>query len=77
MKISNRTSFERCKNYRLRLLEISQKVPALHLAGAFSCLEILDSLYHNVKTKEDVIILSKGHAGIAQYVVLELSLIHI
>ncbi len=34
----------RCKQYRKRLLEISQKVSALHVGGSFSCTEILDLL---------------------------------
>jgi len=61
----------RCNNHRLRLLEISQKVSALHLAGAFSCIEIIDAIYYDVLDKGDAFILSKGHAGIAQYVLLE------
>ena len=35
----------RCYEYRKRILEISQKVTALHIGGAFSCLEILDYIY--------------------------------
>jgi transketolase len=69
---------ERCLQYRLRILEISQKVPALHIAPAFSCLEIVDSIYYgliqgskNSKHSEDVFIMSKGHGCITQYVILE------
>ena len=32
----------RCRAYRRRILDISQQVTALHAAGAFSCLEIVD-----------------------------------
>ena len=28
----------RCRDYRLKILEISQKVTALHAGAAFSCL---------------------------------------
>lgn len=50
---------------------ISQKVSALHIAGAFSCLEIVDTIYYNFLVGENSFILSKGHGAIAQYVVLE------
>ena len=43
-----RNSKIRCKNYRLKILEISQKVQALHLGGAFSCMEIVDMIYYNM-----------------------------
>ncbi|WP_370624065.1 transketolase [Polynucleobacter sp. AP-Feld-500C-C5] len=64
-------SKQRSKEYRVRILEISQKVPALHIAGAFSCLEIVDAIYFNFVRGDDSFILSKGHGAIAQYVVLE------
>lgn len=62
---------ERCRRYRRRILEISQTVPAAHVAPAFSCLEIVDALYHDVMRPQDVFIMSKGHGCLAQYVVLE------
>ena len=34
-------SIERCKKYRRKILDISQKVTALHMGGSFSSLEIL------------------------------------
>ena len=36
----------RCRAYRKRILEISQQVTALHVAPAFSCIEIVDLIYH-------------------------------
>ena len=60
----------RCKKYRKRILEISQFVSALHIGGSFSCVEIVDCIYNMLKRKKDTFILSKGHAGILQYVVL-------
>ncbi len=60
----------RCKKYRKKILEISQLVSALHIGGSFSCVEIVDCVYNMLKKKSDTFILSKGHAGILQYVVL-------
>ena len=37
-------SKKRCQKFRLRILEISQKVKAIHSGGAFSCIEIVDSI---------------------------------
>ena len=63
----------RCKNYRKRILDLSQKVSALHIGGSFSCAEILDVLFNFLMTKAEkkCFILSKGHASILQYVILE------
>ncbi len=63
---------DRCKSHRLRVLEISQKVPAIHIGGSFSCCEIIDTIYYNFIIKNNSkFILSKGHAAIMQYVILE------
>src|SRR4051812_31691854 len=64
------TSSERCKRYRKRILEISQRVTC-HVAPAFSCLELVDVIYHDIKRPQDVFVLSKGHGCLAQYAVLE------
>lgn len=70
-------SRERCAGYRLRILEISKTVPALHIGGAFSAMEIIDVIYSSLMRRNpdgstpDTFILSKGHAAIGQYVVLE------
>jgi len=69
-------SIERCRNYRKRILDISQKVSALHAGGAFSCAEILDVVYYGLMRKKnknkfiDDFILSKGHSSILQYLIL-------
>jgi transketolase len=60
----------RCKEHRVKILDLSQKVQALHVGGAFSSVEIVDTVYNLLKKKNDKFILSKGHAGIIQYVVL-------
>jgi transketolase len=65
----------RCRAFRRRILEISQAVTAAHIAPAFSCLEIVDCIYHALMRRDgstsDSFILSKGHGSLAQYVVLE------
>ena len=71
------TSKARCLRFRRRILDISQTVPALHAAGAFSCLEIVDTIYFGLMRHDgpgrlgDTFLLSKGHASLAQYIVLE------
>ena len=70
------SSKERCKIFRNKILDISQTVDALHIGGSFSCIEILDYIYSRfiistLKQKDkNTFILSKGHGGIAQYVIL-------
>jgi transketolase len=68
----------RCKRHRRRILDISQLVTALHIAGAFSCTEIVDCIYHGLMRPSgtsakspDTFLLSKGHGCMIQYVVLE------
>jgi len=70
-------SKDRCRRLRRRILDISQTVSALHIAPAFSCLEILDTIFFGLMRREadgsspDTFLLSKGHGAMAQYVVLE------
>lgn len=65
-------SIENSMQLRKRILEISQKVPALHIGGTFSSAEIIQVLYDKkLKSKKDKFILSKGHAGILLYAMLE------
>lgn len=67
----------RCVNLRRRILDLSQKVSALHIAPAFSCLELVDTIYHGLMRRDengnslDTFIISKGHGSLAQYVTLE------
>lgn len=67
----------RCLSYRRRVLEISQQVTALHCAPAFSCMEIVDVVYHGLMRRGadgnylDSFLMSKGHGCLAQYVILE------
>ncbi len=76
MKVSDRTfdiaaSQERCLRYRRRILDISQQVTALHIAPAFSCLEIVDVIYYGLMRPNDAFLMSKGHGCLSQYVILE------
>jgi transketolase len=67
----------RCRDYRRRILDISQQVSALHVAPAFSCIEITDVIYKGLMRCEasgeyrDVFLMSKGHGCMIQYVILE------
>ncbi len=64
-------SNKRCLKYRKKILFLSQKVGALHIGGSFSSVEILDVIYNFLLKKKDKFILSKGHTGILQYVILQ------
>jgi transketolase len=66
-------SKKRCKFFRKRILDLSQKVSALHIGGSFSCTEIMDLIFNILSNKKErnLFILSKGHASIIQYVILE------
>src|SRR5579864_7531398 len=82
-RASRRNSFDpaaarrRCRDYRKRILDISQQVTALHVAPAFSCIEITDVIYNGLMRIEasgeyrDVFLMSKGHGCMIQYVILE------
>ncbi len=69
-------SVQRCNRYRKKILELSRKVTALHVAPAFSCIEIVDVIYNNFIFKKtsaaerDVFIMSKGHGCLIQYIIL-------
>ena len=72
------TARQRCLRYRRRILDVSQLVTALHIAPAFSCLEITDVIYHSLmragsagQPSSDLFVMSKGHGCLAQYVILE------
>lgn len=52
-----------------RILEISYKKKLSHIGSCLSVVDFIDSLY--TKDKDVLFILSKGHAGLALYVVLE------
>ena len=68
---------DRCGAYRRRILEISQQVMALHMAGAYSCTELVDAVYNGFMRRDtdghspDTFLISKGHGCMIQYVILE------
>lgn len=62
--------FPNANFFRAKILDLSQRVSALHIGGAFSCIDIIHALYFNVLRAEDKFIMSKGHSAIAQYVIL-------
>ena len=70
-------SSARCRALRRRILEVSQRFAAIHIGGAFSCLEIVDTIYHGLMRRQidgvycDSFILSKGHGSMALYATLE------
>ena len=68
----------RCMQYRRRILDISQKVSALHAAPAFSCIEMTDVIYQGLMQRapdgkgfSDAFLMSKGHGCMTQYAILE------
>jgi transketolase len=71
----------RCLAYRRRILEVSQQVTALHVAPAFSCLEMADVAYNGLMRRDptvcegvgflDSFLMSKGHGCLSQYIILE------
>lgn len=61
---------ERGKQIRRDTLLLARKYGGYHFGGAFSCVEILSSLYDEVMKPEDIFILSKGHACWPLYVIL-------
>ena len=42
----------RCVNYRRAVLALSKQVPALHIAPAFSCLEMVDVIYNELMRRD-------------------------
>jgi transketolase len=72
-----RAARERCRRYRRRILDISQRVQALHIGSAYSCTEIVDCIYHGLMRRgldgasPDTFLMSKGHGCMIQYVILE------
>ena len=60
----------RCKKYRMKILQMSQNVSALHLGGTFSCIEIFDTIFNIINSNAENFVLSKGHAAILNYILL-------
>tara|TARA_E500000178_G_scaffold343365_1_gene390068 strand:+ start:14548 stop:15345 length:798 start_codon:yes stop_codon:yes gene_type:complete len=62
----------RCNFFRKKILELSQRVSALHIGGTFSSTEIMDCIFNILMKKDErnYFIMSKGHGSILQYVIL-------
>lgn len=58
------------KRLRRRILEISYSGSLSHLGSCLSSIDLIDVVYAH-KAKDEVFVLSNGHAGVAWYVVLE------
>ena len=59
------------KKIRIKIVDLIFKSKASHIGSIFSCLDIIFVLYKNfIYKKDNVFILSKGHAGLAYYAVL-------
>lgn len=71
----------KANDHRIKILKMINKMGKGHVGGAFSCIDILSSLYYGnilnvspenfTNTSRNRVILSKGHAAIAQYVILQ------
>jgi len=59
------------KKLRNRILEVSMRDGMGHIPSALSILDVVWVLYNKIMTKDDQFILSKGHAVMALYAVLE------
>lgn len=64
------TRERRYKDLRIRTLDLSLESGLSHLAGSFSMIELLSTLYDSVLKTEDKFILSKGHACLPYYLLL-------
>jgi len=53
-----------------RIIDISYKLKLSHISSCLMAVGIIDEIY-KVKAKDDIFILSNGHAGLALYTILE------
>lgn len=58
-----------------RILEISYKHNLSHIGSCLTCVDCIEKIY-SLKKSQDVFVLDNGHAGLAQYVVIEKYLHH-
>ena len=61
---------EKTKQLRNRILEVAYRDQMGHIPSALSILDIVKNIY-DIKTDDDVFLLSKGHGVMALYAVLE------
>jgi transketolase len=58
------------KNLKRKIVDVAYKAKEGHIASAFSILDILDVLYTKYLKPNDKFVLSKGHASLGLYVIL-------
>lgn len=56
---------------RRRIIEVSYKANFSHIGSCLSAVDLINGVY-NIKDKDDLFVLSNGHAGVALYAVLEM-----
>ena len=61
---------DKAKRLRREILDFARKHGLMHIAPAFSIVEIIVALYEGALKEEDKFILSKGHACLALYTIL-------
>lgn len=71
-KTDNRKALLRSNKLALfkRIIDISFKYKLSHIGSCLSVIDILDSIY-TLRKKDEPVILSNGHAGVALYTILE------
>ncbi|MBP9680760.1 MAG: transketolase [Bacteriovorax sp.] len=55
-----------------KILDLSYKAKSGHIGSSLSCVSLLVDLFFHRKSQEDAFILSKGHAALALYCILNL-----
>ena len=66
-----KSRMDKMNRLRKRIVELAYKAKEGHIPSALSVLDIIWTLYDSVMTPDDRFILSKGHASLALYAVLE------
>jgi transketolase len=67
----NFSATEIAKQIRIRILQISNRAKSSHVGSCLSVVDILVILYKNFINKKNIFVLSKGHACLAYYCVLQ------
>jgi transketolase len=65
------SAIETAKQIRIRILQISNRAKSSHVGSCLSIVDILVVLYKNFINKKNIFVLSKGHACLAYYCVLQ------
>jgi len=65
------SAIEIAKQIRIRILQISNRAKSSHVGSCLSIVDILVVLYKNFINKKNIFVLSKGHACLAYYCVLQ------